>query len=70
LLPESASVLFRLKGTEVNGISDSYGQKHPGELDAVVDSEEFIELALVNGNAAQKLDAKVGEVVDVIFGVK
>jgi S-adenosylmethionine hydrolase len=36
----------------------------------VVDSEEFIELAIVNGNAAQKLGAKVGDIVDVIFSVK
>jgi S-adenosyl-L-methionine hydrolase (adenosine-forming) len=70
LLPDSANVLFCLQEIEVHGISDSYGQKQPGELVAVVDSEEFIEIALVNGNAAQKLGAKAGDVVEVIFGVK
>jgi S-adenosylmethionine hydrolase len=70
MLPDSANAQFRLLGMEVNGVSDSYGDKQPGELVAVVDSEEFIELALVNGNAAQKLGSKVGDVVEVIFGVK
>lgn len=70
LLPDSSNVLFRLQGTEVTGIADSYGHKQPGELIAVVDSEEFIELAIVNGNAAHTLDAKAGDVIEVIFGVK
>ena len=70
LLPDSTHVLFRLNDVEVNGVVDSYGHQHAGELIAVVDSEEFIEFAIVNGNAAQKLGAKVGEVVDVIFSVK
>jgi S-adenosylmethionine hydrolase len=29
-----------------------------------VDSEEYIEIAVVNGNAAQKLGAKVGDAVE------
>jgi S-adenosyl-L-methionine hydrolase (adenosine-forming) len=70
VLPDAkANIVFRLRGIEVNGISDSYGQKQAGWV-AVVDSEEFIELALVNGNAAQKLGAKIDDVVDVILGVK
>jgi S-adenosyl-L-methionine hydrolase (adenosine-forming) len=70
MLPDASKAHFLLLGKEVNGISDSYGQKPAGELVAVIDSEEFIEIALVNGNAAQALGAKVGEAVDVIFGVK
>ncbi len=70
LIPDSADVLFRVGDTEVHGIADSYGQKQPGELIAVVDSEEFIELAIVNGNAVHTLDAKAGDAVEVIFGVK
>jgi len=70
LLPDSTHILFRLQDVEVNGIVDSYGNQHAGELIAVVDSEEFVELAIVNGNAAQKLGAKAGDIVDVIFSVK
>jgi S-adenosylmethionine hydrolase len=70
LVPDPSDVLFRFGDAEVHGIADSYGQKQPGDLVAVVDSEEFIELAIVNGNAAHKLDVKAGDTVEVIFGVK
>ena len=70
MIPDPARVSFRLKEAEVNGISDSYGQKQTGELVVVVDSEEFIELAVVNGNAAHTLNAKVGDAVEVIFRVQ
>jgi hypothetical protein len=71
-LPASAlqgrtDLLFRLRGAEVDGITESYGHKQPDELIAVVDSEEYIEIAVVNGNAAQELGAKVGDVVEVIY---
>ena len=39
----------------------------PGDLIALVDSEDHLEIAVVNGNAAQQLDAKVGDVVEVIY---
>ncbi len=45
----------------------SYGQKQLGELVALVDSENFIEIAIVNGSAARTLGAEVGDIVDVII---
>ena len=71
-LPASAlqvrtNVLFRLRGAEVYGITESYGHKKPADLIAVVDSEDYIEIAVVNGDAAQKLGAKVGDVVEVVY---
>jgi S-adenosylmethionine hydrolase len=74
-LPVSAlqgqtDILFRLGGAEVNGLVESYGHRSVGDLVALVDSEDYIEIAVVNGNAAQKLDAQVGDAVDIIFSVK
>jgi S-adenosyl-L-methionine hydrolase (adenosine-forming) len=69
-LSNAANIGFRLKGVEVNGISNSYGDRPAGEIVAVIDSEEFVEIAVVNGNAAQKLNAKAGDEVEVIFSVK
>ena len=71
-LPVSAlqgrtEVLFRLRGAEAHGITESYGHKQPGDLVAVVDSEDYVELAVVNGSAAEKLNAKVGDVVEVTY---
>jgi S-adenosyl-L-methionine hydrolase (adenosine-forming) len=71
-LPASAlqsrtHLLFCLRGAEVDGITESYGHKKPDDLIAVVDSEDYIEIAVVNGDAAQKLGAKVGHVVEVVY---
>lgn len=65
-LPEHVHVSFRLRGREVLGLAASYGNKSPGELIALVDSENFVEIAVVNGSAAQVTGAQVGDVVDVI----
>lgn len=71
-LPASAlqgrtNILFRLRGTEVDGVAESYGHKQAGDLVAVVDSEDYIEIAVVNGSAARELGAKVGDLVEVIY---
>jgi S-adenosylmethionine hydrolase len=62
-----ADVLIRLRGAEVDGIVDSYGHKQPGDLIALIDSEDYLEVAVVNGNAARKLGASVGDAVEVIY---
>jgi S-adenosylmethionine hydrolase len=67
LLVEPARLIFHLHGREVCGLSAAYGDKEPGELVALVDSEDYIEIAVVNGSAAQVLGARVGDVLDVII---
>jgi len=61
------SVLFRLLGRELRGLVDSYGLEQPGALVALVDSENFVEIAAVNGSAAKELGAQIGDIVEVIF---
>ena len=58
-------VNFELRGEEVKGLVDSYGWRAQGELVALVDSEGYIEIALVNGSAARRLGAQVGDLVKV-----
>lgn len=60
-------VLIRIRGHEADGIIDSYGHREIGDLVAVVDSEYYIEVAVVNGSAQKKLGAKIGDVVEVIY---
>ena len=67
-LADGEEVLFRLRGRDVRGMVSSYGQRSIGELVALVDSENYIELAIVNGNAARILQAQVGDIVEVITG--
>lgn len=71
-LPASAlagrtQVVVRLLGAAVDRITESYGHKQPGDLVALVDSEGYLEIAVVNGSAAQKLGAKVGDLVEVLY---
>jgi S-adenosylmethionine hydrolase len=54
-----------IKGEQIDGLSASYGQHAPGQLVALVDSENYLEVALVNGNAAKYFNAQVGDVVEV-----
>ncbi|MGB8212960.1 MAG: SAM-dependent chlorinase/fluorinase [Anaerolineales bacterium] len=65
---QHTEVVFRLRDREVHGLVASYGHKQPGELVALVDSENYIEIAIVNGSGAQVLGAQVGDMVDVIVG--
>jgi S-adenosylmethionine hydrolase len=60
-------VLIRIRGYEMDGIIDSYGHREVGDLVAVVDSEYYIEIAVVNGSAQKKLAAEIGDVVEVIY---
>lgn len=58
-------VRFCLREREITGLVDSYGWRDKGELVALVDSEGYIEIALVNGSAAELLGAQVGDLVSV-----
>jgi hypothetical protein len=60
------AVTVRVLGREIDGIVPSYGHRQPGELVALVDSENYVEVAIVNGSAAQFLGAKVGDVVEIV----
>ncbi len=66
----SEDVLFRLRGWDVRGLSRSYGERESGELVALVNSLNFVEIAVVNGNAARMVGASVGDVVEVILESK
>jgi S-adenosylmethionine hydrolase len=59
-------VVVRVLGAAVDRITESYGHKQPGDLVALIDSEGYLEIAVVNGSAAQKLGAQVGDTVEVV----
>jgi len=69
-LPDSAltdahNVSFRMAKSDIRGLVQSFGQGKAGELIALVNSAGFLEIALVNGSAAQTLSASVGDLVEV-----
>jgi len=65
-LVEREGITFHIHGREVHGLTAAYGQKQTGELIALVDSENYIEIALVNGSAAKALGALTGEAIEVV----
>ena len=62
-------VLVRVRGREIRGIIESYGHAEVGDLVSVIDSEGYVEVSVVNGDAARALEAETGDVVEVIMKV-
>jgi len=60
-------VTIRLKDQVIEGMVPSYGHRQPGSVIALTDSEDFLEISVVNGNAAKTLDAEIGDTVEVIL---
>ena len=58
-------VIVRACGAEVRGLAQTFGERPPGDLIALFNSHGELELAVVNGNAGQRLGAKVGDPVEV-----
>lgn len=58
---------FRIAGHEITGLVESYGYRSPGDLVSLVDSEGYVEVAIVNGNAARTLNVRLGDPVDVVY---
>jgi S-adenosylmethionine hydrolase len=67
---EHYDLLIRYKGHEIDGLVDSYGHRAMGDLVALIDSEGFMEIAVVNGDAASVLNAKVGDNIEVLRNSK
>ncbi len=65
-LSPGAVVTIRLKGAEIRGLVQAYGDQRTGELVGMFDSSGFLAIAMVNGNAARQLQARVGDPVEVI----
>jgi len=66
-LPPSGQVEVRIAGERIAGIVLAYGDRPPGSLAALIDSDGALSIVLVNGSAAQRLKAAAGEPVELIF---
>lgn len=60
-------VIIRLEGETITGLVSTFGDRPPGNLISFFDSSGSLAIALVNGNAAQFLHARVGDRVELIF---
>lgn len=65
-MANSGSVVVRLCGQEIPGIVRTFGERPPGELIALFGSTGNLIISVVNGDAASRIQAKPGDLVEVI----
>lgn len=56
---------IRYKEVVIQGLVRTFGERVPGELVALFGSTGSLIICVVNGNAAQRLDARVGDLLDI-----
>lgn len=64
-IPDPQKVIVRAAGLEIRGLVRAFGDRAPGELVALIDSDSSLAIAVVNGSAAQKTGLGVGDAVEV-----
>ena len=64
----SQSVMIRISGRTVRGISRTYTDVDPGELVAVIGSTDLLEIAVRDGNAHRKLGVGRGDPLELEIG--
>jgi len=66
-LAGASQVTVRLRGVSIPGLVRTFGDRPPGELVALFGSTGSLIVSEVNGSAALRLGAKVGDPVEVLF---
>ncbi len=67
-LAEGRSAVVRVAGATVDGLVRTFGERPAGELIALFGSYGDLILSVVDGNAALRLGASVGDEVEVLTG--
>lgn len=61
------AVRVRIRGKEIEGLVGSFGEAETGELVALIGSSGSLEIAVVNGSAAEYVGAGAGEKVELFL---
>jgi S-adenosylmethionine hydrolase len=64
-LGDLATLVTDCAGRRIFGIGSTYGSARPGELVAIFDSQDRLEIAFVSGSAASELRATTGVAVTI-----
>ncbi len=67
-LGDMPGAIVRLGGVEIRGMVKTFGERAPGELVALYGSTGNLIVSVVNGSAAARLGAAVGDAVEVGVG--
>jgi S-adenosylmethionine hydrolase len=66
LLAGAGRLKVRVRTTQIDGLVRTFGEGAPGDLVALYDSSGKLSVCVVNGNAARRIEAQVGDPVEVI----
>ena len=66
-LAHNEKITIILCGQTVRGLLTTFGEGRQGELAAIIDSDGYLAVCVVNGNARKELNAHVGDSVLVSF---
>jgi S-adenosylmethionine hydrolase len=58
--------VIRAGEKEIRGVSRTFGEQAPGALVAMIDSDQRLAIAVVNGDAAAELGLDAGAPVEVV----
>lgn len=58
---------IRIAGESIRRLSRTFGEGQPGDLVALIDSDNRMSICVVNGSAAEKLRLQAGALVEVTF---
>ncbi|MDP3185042.1 MAG: SAM-dependent chlorinase/fluorinase, partial [Anaerolineales bacterium] len=64
-LSHKERIVVRVGGVEIRGLVNTFGERPIGELIALFGSTGNLIVSVVNGSAAARLNAKVGDTVEV-----
>jgi len=60
------NLVVKIKDEKIQGLTNTFGDAKPGDLIATIDSNGFLAVSVVNGDASQRLNADIGTKVEVI----
>jgi hypothetical protein len=66
-IEHTGKIAIHLRDARIEGLVRTFGEAEPGELVALFDSSGKLSVCVVNGNAAARLKARVGDPVEVFL---
>jgi S-adenosyl-L-methionine hydrolase (adenosine-forming) len=66
-LQNGSSVIVKVKDRQIFGLASTFGEQPLGTLIVLIDSSGSLAISVVNGSAADELDAQLGDQVEVTF---
>jgi S-adenosylmethionine hydrolase len=64
-LQQMGDITVHINGQQVGGLVKTFGERPLGSLIALIGTSHDLMIAVVNGNAAQAVNASLGDIVDV-----